>query len=257
MRLSDFDYHLPSELIAQEPSSPRDSCRLLVLDRRNGKITHRHFFEIGEYLRPGDLLVLNNTKVFKARLIGELDGKKVEIFLIRPSYAVIPAHRFLPAAEDMGTQNNELDPRVKPEDDMGVWLALGKPGRRLRLGEVVRFAGDFFCKILSKNESGELTVDFNLPAGRVIDLANQYGHVPIPPYIKKEPERAGEYQTVYATKTGSVAAPTAGLHFTEELIEKLKEQEVELAEITLHVGLGTFLPVKTEKVEVKGRRMVQ
>ena len=180
MRLSDFDYHLPSELIAQEPSSPRDSCRLLVLDRRNGKITHRHFFEIGEYLRPGDLLVLNNTKVFKARLIG-------------------------------------------------VWLALGKPGRRLRLGEVVRFAGDFFCKILSKNESGELTVDFNLPAGRVIDLANQYGHVPIPPYIKKEPERAGEYQTVYATKTGSVAAPTAGLHFTEELIEKLKEQEVELA----------------------------
>jgi S-adenosylmethionine:tRNA ribosyltransferase-isomerase len=218
MKLSDFDYNLPQELIAQEPASPRDSCRLLVLDKKTGAMEHRHFFEIGDYLKEGDLLVINNTKVFKARLFGELDGKKIEIFLVRP--------------EESG------------------WLALGKPGRRLKVGETVKFADDFFCKILSKNEAGELSVDFSLPASRVIELANQYGHIPVPPYIKKEPAKTEEYQTVYADeqKIGSVAAPTAGFHFTENLISKLEERGIGFVEITLHVGLGTFLPIRADEI---------
>lgn len=216
MKLSDFDYNLPPELIAQEPASPRDSCRLLVLDKKTGAMEHRQFFDIGEYLRPGDLLVLNNTKVFKARLIGELGGRKVEIFLVRPNES--------------------------------KWLALGKPGRKLAAGIKIKFADDFSCEILSKNEAGELIIDFGLPDTEVVNLTDKYGHIPVPPYIKKEPEKMDEYQTVYAEKIGSVAAPTAGFHFTENLISKLKERGIDFVEITLHVGLGTFLPIRADEI---------
>lgn len=260
MLLSDFNYHLPTELIAQEPTSPRDACRLLVLGRKSGEISHRHFFEIGKFLRPGDLLVVNNTKVFKARLIGDLAGKKVEIFLVRP--VSLP----LVKGEREGVRSNVDNPSSPPlrkGRKVGCWLALGKPGRRLKPGETVNFADDFSCRIISKNKSGELEIDFGLPPSRVIELANKYGHIPVPPYIKSEPTVAEDYQTIYADehKIGSVAAPTAGFHFTEELIKKLKEparnasshseaggRGIEFAEITLHVGLGTFLPIREDDI---------
>jgi len=266
MRISEFDYDLPQELIAQEPASPRDSCRLLVLDRKSGEILHRHFFDISDFLRAGDLLVINNTKVFKARLLGELDGKKVEIFLVRPESPLL--NTSVSSGREMEgkgvVEKGEFDPTQPPlykGRSNSHWLALGKPGRRLKIGETVKILhapfgkgrggeGDFSCRIISKNESGELEVDFGLPPEKVIELANRYGHIPVPPYIKSEPKVAADYQTVYADehKIGSVAAPTAGFHFTENLISKLKERGISFAEITLHVGLGTFLPIREDEI---------
>jgi S-adenosylmethionine:tRNA ribosyltransferase-isomerase len=249
MRLGDFDYYLPTELLAQQPMKPRDTCRFLVLNRRNGEILHRRFFEIGDFLRSGDLVVINNTKVFKARLFGQLGGKKVEIFLIRP-VDVIPVSstdQDLNEAKDL-SETTEGIFRDARNDDRSYWLAIGKPGRRLQIGTCVKFADDFACKIISKNNAGELVVNFNLTPDNVIALANKYGHIPIPPYIKEEVGSVDDYQTIYAQKVGSVAAPTAGFHFTEELIKKLKKQGIEFAEITLHVGLGTFLPIREEDI---------
>jgi S-adenosylmethionine:tRNA ribosyltransferase-isomerase len=237
MLTSDFDYNLPQELIAQTPAVPRDHSRLMVVGKKNKTIAHRHFYDIIDYLQAGDLLVWNNSKVFKARLHGYLEStnkdldrngiedkpflnkQKVEIFLVRP------------------TENE------------GVWQALGKPGRRLGEGARVRFADDFYCDILLKRKSGDILVQFNGSAEEVRRKANQYGTVPVPPYVKDEKHELETYQTVYAKYEGSVAAPTAGFHFTPELIEKLKKKGVEFAEVTLHVGLGTFLPVKSELVE--------
>ena len=210
-------------------------------------VEHRHFYNIIEYLQKGDLLVWNNSKVFKARLFGQLvskDGKllrehkkPVEIFLVRPSANV------------------------------GVWQALAKPGRHVENGMRVEFVqkdeiqrdkieidGDngqkkFYCDVIAKREDGTLLVQFPFSEEVVRRKANTYGHVPVPPYIKDEPREFERYQTVYAKYEGSVAAPTAGFHFTPELIAKLKDKGVEFAEVTLHVGLGTFLPVKTERVE--------
>ena len=229
MLTSDFNYNLPPDLIAQTPAVPRDSSRLLAVDRRRQTFQDKHFFEITEYLREGDLVVWNNSKVFKARLFGKLTDlnddelfehkKPVEIFLVRP-------------------MENE-----------GVWKVLAKPGRHVKPGMRVKFAQDFYCDVMLKEPAGDILVQFPDDSETVREKANKYGHIPVPPYVKDEPHELECYQTVYAKNEGSVAAPTAGFHFTPELIQKLKDKGVEFAEVTLHVGLGTFLPVKSERIE--------
>lgn len=229
MKTTDFDYQLPPELIAQQSASPRDHSRLMVVNRAEKTVEERRFFHILEYLRPGDLVVWNNSKVFKARLFGKLmtrtendlweHKRDVEIFL------------------------------VKPKENTGVWQVLAKPGRHVRMGMRVEFAPDFWCDVLLQERDGTILVQFADDEMVVRDKANQYGHIPIPPYVKDEPHEIESYQTAYAKHEGSVAAPTAGFHFTPSLIEKVQVQGIEFAEVTLHVGLGTFLPVKAERVE--------
>lgn len=225
----EFNYSLPLSLIAQKPVEPRDQARLMVVNRKKKTIEHRYFYEIGEYLDARDLLVWNNSKVFKARLFGQMVSstgqllrehqKPVEIFLIRPM------------------------------ENFGVWKVLAKPARHVRAPTKVVFADDFWCDVLVKEkDDGTLLVQFGDEEKIVRAKANQYGHVPLPPYIKDEKHELETYQTVYAEVEGSVAAPTAGFHFTSHLIEKLKQKGIEFADVTLHVGLGTFLPVKTERI---------
>jgi S-adenosylmethionine:tRNA ribosyltransferase-isomerase len=228
MKTSDFDYNLPKELIAQAPTYPRDSSRLMVVDRASSSIEHQKFIDIVDYLQKGDVLVWNNSKVFKARLFGKLHSgtgrnlehheRDVEIFLVRPM-----------------------------END-GVWKVLAKPGKHVLPGMTIAFAEDFYCDVMVKEKNGTILVQFSYSDDEVRAKANQYGHIPIPPYVRDEPEQFESYQTVYAKTEGSVAAPTAGFHFTPAIIAQLKDMGVEFAEVTLHVGLGTFLPVKTEEV---------
>jgi S-adenosylmethionine:tRNA ribosyltransferase-isomerase len=235
MNTSEFDYFLPVEQIAQKSVEPRDHSKLMIVGREKQSILHKQFFDIIDSFHVGDLLVWNNSKVFKARLLGKLltqnnEGlwehkRDVEIFLVRPM------------------ENN------------GVWQVLGKPGRHIEPGTRVVIAPDFFCDVMVKENTGTILVQFfsednkSLEEEKVRELSNTYGHIPIPPYVKDEPHEIESYQTVYSKHEGSVAAPTAGFHFTPEVIEKLKAKGVEFAEVTLHVGLGTFLPVKTERVE--------
>ncbi len=263
MLTSDFDYNLPKQLIAQIPLEPRDSSRLMVVDKKTKKIEHKNFYDIVNYFKKGDLLVWNNTKVFKARLRGTLvlDEKVVEVKKGTSSGKILntgPVEIFL----------------VKPMENNKVWKVLAKPGRKLRLGMKIVFAQDFSAEVILKENDGTFLIQFAEDDMSVRAKANKYGFVPLPPYIKSESvipteveeslssgvrdlsatlemtnELSERYQTVYAKEEGSVAAPTAGFHFTPELIEKLKTQGVEFAEVTLHVGLGTFLPVKTKTLE--------
>lgn len=231
MKTRDFDYHLPDELIAQKSVEPRDASRLLVVDRATHAIEHKSFRDIVDLLGPDDVLVWNNSKVFKARLHGQLitpegeplrdHDKPVEIFLVRPM------------------------------TNAGVWKVLAKPGKHVRNGTRVKFADDFYCDVVAKEPSGSILVQFPEDEAGVRAKANEYGDVPIPPYVKDEKHELESYQTVYANKEkeGSVAAPTAGFHFTDRVIDALKEKGVQFAAVTLHVGLGTFLPVKSETVE--------
>ena len=235
MNTNDFNFYLPQEQIAQRSVEPRDHSKLMVVNRNTQERTHTQFFHILEYVQPGDVFVWNNSKVFKARLHGKLlslneqslweHTRDVEIFLVRP------------------------------KENHGVWQVLAKPGKHVVHGTRVRFAEDFYCEIMIKQKDGTTIAQFfgydNSPllAEDVRNKANQYGTIPIPPYVKDEPHQLESYQTVYAKHEGSVAAPTAGFHFTDELITALREKGVTFAEITLHVGLGTFLPVKTERIE--------
>lgn len=228
MQTFEFDYNLPKDLIAQNSAQPRDYSSLMIVDREKQTIERKHFYDIIDYLRPGDLLVWNNSKVFKARLFGKLlssaghelleHKKPVEIFLVRE-------------------MENE-----------GVWKVLAKPGRHVQPGARVAFAADFYCDVIVKEPTGAILVQFPYNAATVRAKANQYGLVPLPSYIKDERHELDSYQTVYAAAEGSVAAPTAGFHFTPELIDKIKQKGIEFAEITLHIGLGTFLPIKSERV---------
>lgn len=242
MLTSDFDYNLPKEFIAQKPAEPRDHSRLMVIDRKKHTVEHCNFFDLPTFILPGDLLVWNNSKVFKARLKGvvELDKKAADVKSKNSGDVVIN----IPHVEIF---------LLRPMENKGVWKALAKPGKKLRLGMQVRFAEDFSCEVLLKDTDGTILVQFNEDDLSVRNKANLYGEVPTPPYVKIDQpagnELSEQYQTVYAKVEGSVAAPTAGFHFTPDLIEKLKEMNVEFAEITLHVGLGTFLPVKTKKIE--------
>lgn len=218
MLVVDFDYHLPKELIAQKSIKPRDYSRLLVVNRSDKKIQHEHFYDLPKFLKKGDLLMFNDTKVFKARLFGNVGGKEVEIFLLRPV-------------------------------DKFSWQILAKPGKKLKFDSMVKFGSGLECSLQSKDNDGVMVVKFNRPTAAVMKIANRIGHIPVPPYVEKEPTKLADYQTIYAKCIGSVAAPTAGFHFTQRLMRELKKMGVEVAFVTLHVGLGTFRPVKTKKVE--------
>jgi len=252
MKTSIFNYDLPKDHIAQSPVDPRDSSRLMVIDKRTHNINHRHFHDITKFLSKGDLLVWNNTKVFKARLRGQ-------VMLDEPTDDISDEKEKKLKLSDRILNMPEIEIfLVRPMENVGVWKVLAKPGKKLRLGMKVVFAEDFYCEILLKEEDGTILVQFGEDDMGVRAKANKYGEVPTPPYISSPlpPHRRARkgglteaYQTVYAKHEGSVAAPTAGFHFTPELIEKLKDKGVEFAEVTLHVGLGTFQPVKTEKIE--------
>jgi len=219
MRVSDFYYKLPEELIAQEPIKERDSSRLLVLDKKSGEIRHEIFKDILKYFNSGDCLVLNNTRVIPARLLGEREdtGGKIEFVLLK-----------------------------RIEED--VWEVILKPGKRARPGARFVFGGgELKAEILQIVEEGNRLVRFEY-SGIFENVLDRVGIVPLPPYITKKLDEPERYQTVYSKQNGSAAAPTAGLHFTQELMEKLQNKGVELAYITLHVGLGTFRPVKTEDI---------
>ncbi len=219
MDVKDFYYDLPEELIAQDPLEKRSNSRLMVLDKKSGDVYHRHFYDIKEYLKPGDCLVVNNTKVIPARLYGsrENTGGKVEILLLK-----------------------------RVSDD--VWETLVKPGKKARIGDRIEFGeGLLKAEIIDVVEEGNRLVRFEYE-GIFEEILDQLGQMPLPPYITHELKDKDRYQTVYAKYDGSAAAPTAGLHFTKELLQEIKDMGVNIAEVTLHVGLGTFRPVKVENV---------
>ncbi len=216
-KLSDYDYHLPEEYIAQKPAIPRDSCKLMVIERSSGNISHHIFRDIVEFLKEGDHLVLNDTRVIYARLKGEkITGAKVEVFLLK-----------------------ELSPNV--------WEALVRPGKRLKEGAIVKFSDIMEGEILEVKDEGIRVIKFSTPFS-FGEMIKKVGEVPLPPYIKEKIDDPELYQTVYSRKEGSVAAPTAGLHFTQELFEKLSEKGIRISYITLHVGIDTFRPITTEDI---------
>ncbi|MBR4941741.1 MAG: tRNA preQ1(34) S-adenosylmethionine ribosyltransferase-isomerase QueA, partial [Clostridia bacterium] len=214
----DFRYDLPEELIAQTPLEKRDSSRLLVLDRATGEVSHRHFYDITDYLRPGDCLVLNDSRVLPARLLGRRpSGGAVELLLLK----------------DLGDKQ---------------WECLARPGRRLKEGQEVIFGdGELTAVVRRVKEDGNRVVEFFFE-GIFLEVLERLGKMPLPPYIKAELENQERYQTVYSREVGSAAAPTAGLHFTPELLDKVRAMGVKTAFVTLHVGLGTFRPVKAEDI---------
>lgn len=219
MKTSDFDYELPQELIAQDPLEQRDSSRLLILDKKTGERTHRIFHDIIDYLHEGDCLVINNTKVIPARLIGEREGTggKVEVLLLKRK-----------------TDN--------------VWETLVKPGKKARPGMRLSFGGGLLhAEVQEVVDEGNRLIRFEYE-GIFEEILDQLGQMPLPPYITHQLKDKNRYQTVYAKYEGSAAAPTAGLHFTEELLQRIQEKGVRIARVTLHVGLGTFRPVKVEDV---------
>ncbi|MBQ4651034.1 MAG: tRNA preQ1(34) S-adenosylmethionine ribosyltransferase-isomerase QueA [Firmicutes bacterium] len=223
MHINDFDYELPKELIAQTPAEKRDSSRLLVVHRETGEVEHKHFYDIIDYLKPTDCLVLNNSKVLPARLFGvkEGTGAKVEFLLIK---------------------------RIEGD----TWETMVKPGKRLKVGDSVSFSDDKLFRAVIKDygEDGTRIVEFEYE-GIFLERLEELGQMPLPPYIERENNKddRDRYQTVYCKNEGSVAAPTAGLHFTQELLEKARAKGVKIAYVTLHVGIGTFRPVKVEKIE--------
>lgn len=219
MQLSEFDYNLPEELIAQTPVEPRNSSRLMVLDPVEKTIEHRHFYDLKEYLEPGDTLIMNDTRVMPARLLGWRDGTggKVEVFLLR---------------------------RI----DGDTWETLVKPGRKAQIGQVVRFSDELACTVTDNTDFGGRIVKFQYE-GIFEEILDRLGETPLPPYIHEKLADRERYQTVYSREQGSAAAPTAGLHFTKEQLAELKEYGVNLGFVTLHVGLGTFRPVNVDTIE--------
>ena len=220
MKTSDFDYFLPKQLIAQVPVEPRDSSRLLVLHKDSGEIEHRHFYDITDYLDFGDCLVLNDTRVIPARVFGNIEGKqsKIEFLLLK----------------DMGGD---------------VWEILARPGRKARAGTNIVFKQEvLYGEILDVLPGGNRLIKFSFE-GNFYNILDEIGAVPVPHYIKSELKDKERYQTVYAKERGSAAAPTAGLHFTNELISRIKLKGVKVVYVTLHVGLGTFRPVQVDDIE--------
>lgn len=218
MKTHDFWYDLPEELIAQTPLQQRDSSRLCVLDRATGAVNHRHFYDILEYMQPGDCLVMNDSRVLPARLLGHRPtGGAVEVLLLK----------------DLGDHK---------------WECLCKPGRKMQIGNEVIFGdGELSAKVIDVLDDGNRVVEFYYE-GIFLEVLERLGKMPLPPYIKAELADQERYQTVYSREVGSAAAPTAGLHFTEELLQKVRDKGVSTAFVTLHVGLGTFRPVKAEDI---------
>jgi len=220
---SDFHFELPFELIAQVPAEARDQARLLVLERRTGTLTHTRVDALPRHLQPGDLLVVNDTRVVPARLFGRVaSGGAVEVLLVRPT--------------------------VAPHGDAPTWSCLGKPARRLRPNTTLRFPSGTEATVVEAHGNGHYTVAF-APGTDVATLLQQHGEIPLPPYIRRPdgplPLDATRYQTIFAAAPGAIAAPTAGLHFTDTLLGALRHRGIEVAPLTLHVGPGTFLPVRT------------
>lgn len=243
MDLSEFDYHLPEERIAQKPLEDRAGSRMLVLDRGAGRWEDRCFRDLPGYLRAGDCLVLNDSKVFPARLFGQREGLRA-----------LPIGKKNPARREYLRGEIEVF-LVRPVSGDGRdWECLVRPGRKMRVGEVVRFGGGLEAEIVGRGEFGERTIRFR-GEGDLYEVFEKIGHVPLPPYIKRADE-AGDrerYQTVFARERGSVAAPTAGLHFTGEVLDRCRAAGAEIAYVTLHVGLGTFQPLHGEQIE--GQRL--
>ena len=220
MKTSDFVYDLPEELIAQTPMARRDGSRLLVLDKKSGEVEHRHFYDLTDYLHTGDCLVLNNSRVIPARLFGTRPtGGAVEVVLLK----------------DLGENR---------------WECLSRPGKKMRPGTEVIFGNDGELKGVVEDvmEDGNRIIRFTYE-GIFLEILEKLGHMPLPPYIKEQLNDPERYQTVYSKEPGSAAAPTAGLHFTNEMLDKIRAMGVEVCFVTLHVGLGTFRPVKVENVE--------
>ena len=225
LRTADFWYDLPQDRIAQHPAEPRDSSRLMVLDRAAGTISHRRFRDLCDYLRPGDVLVINDSKVIPARLLGHVDGRPdaaVELLLLR-------------------------------QRGLDLWETLVRPGKRARVGMALVFGGGLLrARVTDVVEEGNRLVKFDYDRSafaNVYDVLHRVGTMPLPPYITERLDDADRYQTVYAREEGSAAAPTAGLHFTPELLEKIRSMGVAVVPVMLHVGLGTFRPVKAERVD--------
>ena len=221
MLKKDFWYDLPKELIAQEPVSPRDAARLLVLHRDNDAMEHRIFHDLPDYLMPGDLLVVNNSKVLPARIVGvkQPTGAVCELLLLR---------------------------QVKGDQ----WECLAKPGKRMHPGNVITFGdGTLTATVDETMEDGNKLVTFHYDTETLYEKLDEFGKMPLPPYITKQLEDQSQYQTVYAKELGSAAAPTAGLHFTPELLKTIEDKGIKIVEVTLHVGLGTFRPVNEESIE--------
>ena len=223
MRTEDFDYNLPEELIAQHPADKRDFSRLMVVDRKTGQREDKHFYDIIDYLNEGDLLVMNDTRVIPARLFGHRPEKeeKIEVFLL---------------------ENIEKD----------KWEVLVKPGKKMKIGTKCIFSDELSIEVINIKEDGNRVVEFSYE-GIFQEILDKLGNMPLPPYIKEKLKDKERYQTVYSKNPGSVAAPTAGLHFTKDLLKKIEDKGVKLAFITLNVGLGTFRPVKVD--DVKNHKM--
>lgn len=219
MTVNDFDYQLPENLIAQTPLDHRDHSRLLVLHRNTGKVEHKHFYDIVDFLNEGDLLVINDSKVIPARIYGKRvgTGGAVEVLLLK------------------ALKEN-------------VWEVLVKPGKKARVGQILDFNGIMTGEVLELLDDGKRKIRFTHNGTSIYEVLDQIGKMPLPPYITEELNEQDRYQTVYARELGSAAAPTAGLHFTHELLEKLRAKGVEVATVTLHVGLGTFRPVKVTEI---------
>jgi S-adenosylmethionine:tRNA ribosyltransferase-isomerase len=224
LKTSDFAYDLPPELIAQHPADRRDASRLMVINRADGSVAHRHFYDITDYLNPGDVLVINNSKVIPARLYGHAEGReeaRLELLLLR---------------------QHELD----------TWECLVKPGKRARVGSRCVFGGGILTgEVTDILEEGNRLIRFSFDHGKyenIYNILHEIGLMPLPPYITEQLRDNDRYQTVYAKTEGSAAAPTAGLHFTEELLTRLQEKGVAIAPVMLHVGLGTFRPVKETEI---------
>lgn len=219
MKTEDFDYYLPKELIAQTPLEKRDESRLLVMDRETGKLSHEYFYDVINYLNKGDALVINDTKVIPARIIGikEETGAVIELLLLNP-------------------------------EEKDIWKCLAKPQKRLKEGTIISFGeGLLKAKVKAIKEDGITEVEL-IYDGILMEILEKLGTMPLPPYIHEKLEDKDMYQTVYAREYGSAAAPTAGLHFTEELLKQIEEKGIKIVHITLHVGLGTFRPVSVEDV---------
>lgn len=232
MLISEYDYNLPEELIAQMPADKRDNSRMMVLNRKDRTISHKHFYDIVDLIEPNTLLVMNNTKVLPARLIGHKDtGAKIEVFLLK--------------------QNSKM------QDEHENWEVLIKPSKRVKPDTIIKISDELSVRAIKRLEdNGEWLVELIFNGNNVLDVLHRNGNIPLPPYIERKIPNEDlkkldfeRYQTVYAKDEGSVAAPTAGLHFTKEILKKLENKGVELAYVTLNVGLGTFRPVQCENVE--------
>lgn len=232
MLISEYDYNLPEELIAQMPADKRDNSRMMVLNRKDRTISHKHFYDIVDLIEPNTLLVMNNTKVLPARLIGHKDtGAKIEVFLLK--------------------QNSKM------QDEHENWEVLIKPSKRVKPNTIIKISDELSVRAIKRlEENGEWLVELIFNGNNVLDVLHRNGNIPLPPYIERKIPNEDlkkldfeRYQTVYAKDEGSVAAPTAGLHFTKEILKKLENKGVELAYVTLNVGLGTFRPVQCENVE--------